>query len=39
MMLVTRDARGLYERPGLASIAHLGRWMERHLPGFYGVDP
>lgn len=37
MALVTRDAKGLYERAGFAAIAHPDRWMERAAPSAYGA--
>jgi GNAT superfamily N-acetyltransferase len=35
LMLVTRDAHGLYEKFGFTSLAHPERVMERHRPDVY----
>ena len=35
LMLVTRDAQGLYEKFGFTALAHPGRVMELHRPGIY----
>ena len=35
LMLVTRDAHGLYERFGFTALAHPDRVMELHRPGIY----
>lgn len=35
--LTSRDARGLYERAGFATLAFPERWMERHFPNVYGA--
>ena len=35
LMLVTRDAHGLYEKFGFTSLAHPERVMELHRPGVY----
>lgn len=35
MMLVTRDAHGLYAQYGFTALAHPGRVMERHRPDVY----
>jgi GNAT superfamily N-acetyltransferase len=37
MALTSRDARGLYERAGFATLAHPDRWMERFMPNPYGA--
>jgi GNAT superfamily N-acetyltransferase len=37
MALTSRDAKGLYERAGFATLAHPERWMERFFPGIYGA--
>lgn len=36
MALTSRDAKGLYERVGFATLANPERWMERHVPNAYG---
>ena len=35
LMLVTRDAQGLYEKFGFTALAHPERVMERHRPDVY----
>ena len=35
LMLVTRDAHGLYEKFGFTALAHPARVMELHRPGIY----
>jgi len=35
LMLVTRDAHGLYEKFGFTALAHPDRVMELHRPGIY----
>jgi len=35
LMLVTRDAQGLYEKFGFTALAHPTRVMELHRPGIY----
>ena len=35
LMLVTRDAHGLYEKFGFTALAHPARVMELHRPGVY----
>jgi GNAT superfamily N-acetyltransferase len=35
LMLVTRDAQGLYEKFGFTALAHPERVMELHRPGVY----
>ena len=35
LMLVTRDAHGLYEKFGFTALAHPERVMELHRPGIY----
>ena len=35
LMLVTRDAQGLYEKFGFTALAHPARVMELHRPGIY----
>ena len=35
LMLVTRDAHGLYGKFGFTELAHPGRVMELHRPGIY----
>lgn len=37
LMLVTRDAHGLYERFGFTALAHPDRVMELHRPGLYST--
>jgi len=37
MALTSRDAQGLYERVGFASLANPERWMERFFPAIYGA--
>lgn len=37
MALTSRDAQGLYERAGFATLAHPERWMERFVPNPYGA--
>ena len=39
LMLVTRDAHGVYEKFGFTSLAHPERVMERHRPGIYTGGP
>lgn len=35
LMLVTRDAQGIYEKFGFTALAHPSRVMELHRPGIY----
>jgi GNAT superfamily N-acetyltransferase len=37
MALTSRDAKGLYERVGFATLANPERWMERYVPSIYGA--
>jgi GNAT superfamily N-acetyltransferase len=37
MALTSRDAKGLYERAGFATLANPERWMERYFPAVYGA--
>ncbi len=37
LLLVTRDAHGLYEKLGFTSLAHPARFMERHNPNAYSL--
>jgi len=39
MVLVTRDAHGLYEKFGFAPLATPSRFMERHNPNAYAPQP
>jgi len=39
MALTSRDAQGLYEQAGFASLANPERWMERFFPAVYGAAP
>jgi GNAT superfamily N-acetyltransferase len=38
LMLVTRDAHGLYEKFGFTALAHPERVMELHRPGVYATQ-
>ena len=38
LMLVTRDAHGLYEKFGVTALAHPERVMELHRPGVYATQ-
>lgn len=35
--LMSRDAKGLYERAGFATLANPERWLERQAPNLYGA--
>jgi len=37
MALTSRDAKGLYEQIGFASLVNPDRWMERYNPAVYGA--
>jgi GNAT superfamily N-acetyltransferase len=38
-VLLTRDAHGLYEKVGFTRIARPERYMERHAPEVYRLEP